>query len=578
MPNSQPALVRLFRDPQTDRELALETWRKSKAAAHISNSTCPSPADTSTLSCDDWDEPDQGEDVPMQSDPPATVPVTAELPQPPSMLQSPLTLLGLPLPHGTAGLVDAYFTHTHSWLPMVERHELLRTMYTYPGNSASPSSSHLLLWSVVAYTAVVSGLDDSSIPSSIEILHALHKQILVETDTLSLRHVQAFAILVLLELTKGNLHSAWTLCGQTVRLLALVEPADQARYKNTFHACAFLDAVISASINRTPSMSLEEQTSIGPVDEDGMEEWDSWPGRAQDTQSQQRTAGNGPLRSLSAFNQLRQLARILTGVLYCPSDSDSVTRDSVLSEIRELRTTIENLHPYHRVHSAPSILTLYMACEFTLLSVLRRFNVTDSRTTELLLASSQRLLDLLHDSAEMSGNIRSSPLPGVFALQCQRCLERLIPGAQSSETIALKSRLIQYQQQLSRPSITAAEVDAMNRMLAIPHAGDENRITADHSSSSTKPTPLNNTSQPGIAGLGRGPYATPLSTAPDILALPLSKSPLLAGDDGFDDLFEELVTSIPNTRLEPAFAHNLGFYGGDLDTDFLSQLQQPSGG
>jgi hypothetical protein len=30
------------------------------------------------------------------------------------------------------------------------------------------------------------------------------------------------------------------------------------------------------------------------------------------------------------------------------------------------------------------------------------------------------------------------------------------------------------------------------------------------------------------------------------------------------------------SRQEPAFAHNLGFYDGDLDTDFLAQLQGPS--
>lgn len=32
------------------------------------------------------------------------------------------------------------------------------------------------------------------------------------------------------------------------------------------------------------------------------------------------------------------------------------------------------------------------------------------------------------------------------------------------------------------------------------------------------------------------------------------------------------------SRQEPAFAHNLGFYDGDLDTDFLAQLQRPSVG
>jgi hypothetical protein len=63
---------------------------------------------------------------------------------------------------------------------------------------------------------------------------------------------------------------------------------------------------------------------------------------------------------------------------------------------------------------------------------------------------------------------------------------------------------------------------------------------------------------------------------------------------GFDALFEEMVTSIPSNRYvvylskvifmltrrrqHPLFAQNLGFYAGDLDKDFLEQLQQPPDG
>ncbi|KAJ5747336.1 uncharacterized protein N7511_009032 [Penicillium nucicola] len=44
--------------------------------------------------------------------------------------------------------------------------------------------------------------------------------------------------------------------------------------------------------------------------------------------------------------------------------------------------------------------------------------------------------------------------------------------------------------------------------------------------------------------------------------------------DGFDALFEEMVTSVPVNRQESAFAQNLGFCADDMDTDFLEQLQQ----
>ncbi|KAJ5817856.1 hypothetical protein N7447_007864 [Penicillium robsamsonii] len=47
----------------------------------------------------------------------------------------------------------------------------------------------------------------------------------------------------------------------------------------------------------------------------------------------------------------------------------------------------------------------------------------------------------------------------------------------------------------------------------------------------------------------------------------------LVDNEGFDALFEEMVTPIPLNRQQPLFAQNFGFYAGNLVRDFLKQLQ-----
>lgn len=48
---------------------------------------------------------------------------------------------------------------------------------------------------------------------------------------------------------------------------------------------------------------------------------------------------------------------------------------------------------------------------------------------------------------------------------------------------------------------------------------------------------------------------------------------------GIHSLFHISACLVANhCRLEPEFAHNLGFYAGDLDTDFMSQLQRSPNG
>jgi len=65
-------------------------------------------------------------------------------------------IIDLPeLPSETWHLLDVYFSYTHSWLPIIEKHDLLRTSYQYSQNrnigSTPGSGENAALWAAIAY-------------------------------------------------------------------------------------------------------------------------------------------------------------------------------------------------------------------------------------------------------------------------------------------------------------------------------------------------------------------------------------------------------------------------------------------
>lgn len=61
------------------------------------------------------------------------------------------------LPSEAWHLLDVYFSYTHSWLPIMEKHDLLRTSYQYSQNRNNVplfgygSGDHAALWAAIAY-------------------------------------------------------------------------------------------------------------------------------------------------------------------------------------------------------------------------------------------------------------------------------------------------------------------------------------------------------------------------------------------------------------------------------------------
>lgn len=239
------------------------------------------------------------------------------------------------LPSETWHLLDVYFSYTHCWLPIVEKHDLLRISYQYSQimNSGTNviSGDHALLWAAIAY-AKFQHRAINSIPRAqglvsrdvwtAEKMYA-HARALIpnEEGILDLGHVQALLILTLANTGLGHFNRAWILVGHAVRIaieLSLDKPLvdetksskNNSRFKHVFLGCFALDTLVAARLRRRPHLSSDDLNRVGMLVEDGLEEWDPWT----DCLTVRRNSiGNSrvPASILSTFNRLIQVLQIL---------------------------------------------------------------------------------------------------------------------------------------------------------------------------------------------------------------------------------------------------------------------------
>lgn len=243
----------------------------------------------------------------------------------------------LQLPPQTSQLLDTYFATTHSWLPIVTKHNILRASYLYANApisvaAASPGSGdHAALWAILSYTIAQSRADPHS--SSGTAVNGLAKEyyavsrslIPSEKERYELGHIQASLLLILVNMGLEDWTAAWLLNGQAVRMavaMGLGSYTDQRRSdefrqgKVVFLGCFVLDALLSFRLSRCPAMSANDLATVGLIEEDGLEEWNSWadalpPSGASHGKNPPR---RGPLLALSCFNRLVELASVLNKI------------------------------------------------------------------------------------------------------------------------------------------------------------------------------------------------------------------------------------------------------------------------
>ncbi|KAI9050527.1 hypothetical protein LZ554_005688 [Drepanopeziza brunnea f. sp. 'monogermtubi'] len=279
---------------------------------------------------------------------------------------TPVAAVDLPeLPSETWHLLDVYFSYTHPWLPIIEKHDLLRTSYQYSQNRSNNSGSsgsgdNAVLWAAIAY-AKFQHRAINNIPRALGAVGEMvwtaermysHARALVPNEevTLELGHVQALLILTLANLGMGHFSRAWLLVGQAVRAaidLRLDRPPDpksRSRSRHVFLGCFALETLIAARLGRRPHLRSEDVEFVGLLEEDGLEEWDPW---IDCLTVRRRSSGNlrTPASILSTFNRLIQVLKILNEASCLP----------VASNALQLNTTLlQKLHIWSQTQS-PSL-------------------------------------------------------------------------------------------------------------------------------------------------------------------------------------------------------------------------------
>ncbi|KAL4971848.1 fungal-specific transcription factor domain-containing protein [Aspergillus desertorum] len=243
----------------------------------------------------------------------------------------------LQLPSHASQLLDMYFAATHSWFPIVAKHNILRASYLYANASSisvarlSPGSGdHAALWALLSYTIFLTrsspGNGSMGVLSKAREYYAVARSLIPsETEHYELGHVQALLLLTLVNIGLEDWTAAWVLSGQAVRMVVPMDVAaspdtrrseESRQGKAVFLGCFVVDSLLSFRLSRRPSMHSRDLVAVGLLEEDGLEEWNSWadvlpPSGSSQGKNQPR---RGPLHSLSCFNRLVELASVMNKI------------------------------------------------------------------------------------------------------------------------------------------------------------------------------------------------------------------------------------------------------------------------
>lgn len=276
------------------------------------------------------------------------------------------TILRLPANHWR--LLDIYFSYTHCWFPILDKQEVLKTVYLYGADGVKLSSlestaSHAELWSVLALASCQEAAGASSAeqpeldrpPWTPQKLYQVARELIpTENGPFQSRHATALLLLSLVNLGRGNSTAAWSFLGKA-RDIALDAGHAGDGHRNQRHpsrqteritaavitGCSILETLVSIVRKRpfTGSLTLYD-TIHTPLSEDELDEWQPWvscPGFGAGAASggQCRT----PAHSLSTFNQLYDLFHLLRKPRQQYFDAEEKAAKAMTPEMLERQQT-----------------------------------------------------------------------------------------------------------------------------------------------------------------------------------------------------------------------------------------------
>lgn len=374
--------------------------------------------------------------------------------------QSPSVSSAVPsLPTRAWRLLDIFFSYTHCWLPIVEKHDVLRVSYQYTGQGLNISTNlpgsgdHAALWSILAYaecTNLAFDKRDTQDDShwTVDSLYKQARSLIPDEDgVFELGHVQALLILALMNMGRNCWQKAWLLIGHAVRgamNLGLGDrcedgtpqyhPIDRkSRTQHVFLGCFALDTLIAARMGRRPQLRKEDADSIGMLEEDGLDEWNPWT----DSLGVQRRAPDGPrgpTAVLSTFNQLIMLLKILNSVICDVSNGHR--RVEKCKEFLEELDSWGQVLPVMFATTKPPLLphryNLHLAHVSTIAAVYSRIApvskemlISDQTVVDTFATTARQVMWLLYRQSENFGLLIAPPTYEYFAKVAHDCANKV---------------------------------------------------------------------------------------------------------------------------------------------------------
>ncbi|KAK2470402.1 hypothetical protein H9L39_18019 [Fusarium oxysporum f. sp. albedinis] len=261
-------------------------------------------------------------------------------------------------------LLDAYFARTHLWLPIVQKYKMLELLYTPSRNTQTERGNMATLWAVLAYSSLQESRDTSapvdhgaSLPTPEQLYAKARQQIPNEEASLP-GYAQAFLILSLFKLDKGDVAACWYLIGQAVRICLNLdtrspsdkgpspEGVDDSHQRRLLLSCFVLDTIVSCQLRKPPHLRTEDVNFPFMLSEAGPDEWESQA--VSFGKSDNVSLTYQPSRAISIFNQYVGVVRILNDAMLDPITSDHLCIKYLLA----LRQWHDHL-PRHCTLSAP---------------------------------------------------------------------------------------------------------------------------------------------------------------------------------------------------------------------------------
>ncbi|KAI0506678.1 fungal-specific transcription factor domain-containing protein [Xylaria bambusicola] len=256
----------------------------------------------------------------------------------PSRPRPPPNTFTLPSNHWR--LLDIYFSYTHIWFPILEKHALLKTGYSYPEDGlhvtcdTAGSAGHAELWAALALTSYQEAASRSkenarealANPGHLkpkEIYRIARSLIPLEDGDFEIRHINALLLLTLVNMACDDINCAWLLIGVASRValsLRLHENLASTRHKqytHTYMGCFILDTLLSARLGLVPHLrSGMAHINLPHLDND-LDEWQPWMpcpdfGPAKRDPRLSRT----PSHSISSFAILHRIHLVLSRQLW----------------------------------------------------------------------------------------------------------------------------------------------------------------------------------------------------------------------------------------------------------------------